>query len=358
MFYGLALSIRHLFYDKGWKKSFPTPVPGICVGNVSVGGTGKTPFTELILRELLKSDDWAYSNIAVLSRGYKRSSKGFQKVTRDGTAAFFGDEPLQIAKKFPSVTVAVDKDRIEGCRFLTDPELLQTDKKARRCLDKDVPKTDIVVLDDAFQYRRLRANLNIVLIDYNRPVHKDRLLPWGRLRDLPSRMKKADVIVVTKCPAYMDDWERKNWKQYVNLRPEQTLLFSTIKYGEMKPLFPEADSRYTYSSRLVLFDGIANDAPLRSFLSDKYKIVKKLQFPDHHKYSNADVRAIASASEHFPTACVVTTEKDAQRVLDVKKIPARLKERMFYIPVETMFLTPEEEAEFTSVLSRIRREQY
>ena len=148
MIYRIILSLRHFLFDKGWKKSYKADVPTICVGNITVGGTGKTPHTEMILRMLLRSDDWAYSDIAVLSRGYKRKTKGFQKVGRDGTALLYGDEPLQIAKKFPAVTVAVDKDRVEGCRFLTHPEELQTAKKAKNCLDKTVPTSSWSITTD------------------------------------------------------------------------------------------------------------------------------------------------------------------------------------------------------------------
>lgn len=330
MLYGTLLAIRHFFYDKGWKKSQEASVPTVCIGNITVGGTGKTPHTEMVLRRLLKSDDWAYSNLAVLSRGYKRKSKGFQLVPRDGTALLYGDEPLQIAKKFPSVTVAVDKNRVRGCEQLKDAHL--------------------IVLDDAFQYRKLRASLNIVLVDYNRPVHKDSLLPWGRLRDLKSRMKAADIVIVTKCPAYLDDWERSQWVKYLRLTPEQKLFFTTFTYGAMEPVFPEGDARYTYSKRLVLFTGIANDAPLRSFLSDTYKIVRRIGFPDHHKYTRADIGTLSSAVKEFPTACLVTTEKDAQRIVDAKKVPDELRLRMFQIPVEASFLTPEEDAAFTETL--------
>ena len=330
MLYGTLLAIRHFFYDKGWKKSQEASVPTVCIGNITVGGTGKTPHTEMVLRRLLKSDDWAYSNLAVLSRGYKRKSKGFQLVPRDGTALLYGDEPLQIAKKFPSVTVAVDKNRVRGCEQLKDAHL--------------------IVLDDAFQYRKLRASLNIVLVDYNRPVHKDSLLPWGRLRDLKSRMKAADIVIVTKCPAYLDDWERSQWVKYLRLTPEQKLFFTTFTYGAMEPVFPEGDARYTYSKRLVLFTGIANDAPLRSFLSDTYKIVRRIGFPDHHKYTRADIGTLSSAVKEFPTACLVTTEKDAQRIVDAKKVPDELRLRMFQIPVEASFLSPEEDAAFTETL--------
>ncbi len=355
MVYGLILRIRHFLYDKGWKKSFRAPVPTVCIGNITVGGTGKTPHTEMVLRTLLKSDDWAYSNLAVLSRGYKRKTKGFQKVPREGTALLYGDEPLQMAKKFPAVTVAVDKDRVEGLHFLSRPEELETAKKARRCLDKAVPKAHLVVLDDAFQYRKLKAGLNIVLVDYNRPVHKDRLLPWGKLRDLKSRLKAADMVIVTKCPAYVDDWERSQWRKYLKIKDTQKLFFTTLSYGGMEPVFPEGDVRYTYSKRLVLFTGIANDAPLRSYLSDSYKIVRRIGFPDHHKYTQADIRTLGSAVKEFPTACLVTTEKDAQRIVDAKKVPEELRRRIFMMPVQASFLTPEEESAFEqSLLERLR----
>ena len=369
MLYGILLSIKHFFYDKGWKKSVRADVPTICVGNLSVGGTGKTPHTELILRTLLQSDEWAYANIAVLSRGYKRRSRGFQKVSREGTARAFGDEPLQLAKKFPSVTVAVDKDRVEGCRFLSHPEQLLTDKKARRCAEKDIPPAEIIVLDDAFQYRPLKADLNIVLVDYNRPLHKDHLLPWGHLRDLPSRLKDADILIVTKCPRYMDEWEKGRWASALGMSgynaasckgrrgsKEQTLLFSTIDYDELQPVFPEADSRFIYAPRLIMLTGIAKDTPLRGFLSDKYKIVKRFNFSDHHRFTGGDMRAVRAAIRQHPTACVATTEKDAQRLRDVKKLPANLPERLFQVPIRVSFLTEGEEAVFTeSILGRMHR---
>lgn len=332
MIYRLILWLRHLSYNKGWKKTFKADVPTICVGNITVGGTGKTPMTELILTKLLQSDRWAYSNIAVLSRGYKRKSKGFQIVSRDATARFAGDEPLQIARKFPSVTVAVDKDRVHGCQEL---------------------KADIIVLDDAFQYRRLDASLKIVLVDYYHPVHKDMLLPWGRLRDLTSRIKAADVVIVTKSPAYLEDGERERWAQEMKLTPEQKLFFCTIGYDAPEPVFPEADSRYTYSHKLTLISGIANDAPLRSHLSDTYRIGRRLEFPDHHRYTKGDIRTIRKAVKESPTSCLMTTEKDAQRLRDVKNVPPEIRERMFYIPIKSVFLTQEDDAAFTKLITEI-----
>ena len=332
MIYGLVLRLRHRAYDKGKKKVFRAPVPTICVGNITVGGTGKTPHTEMILRKLLASDQWAYANLAVLSRGYKRKSKGFQIVAPDSTAAFAGDEPLQMARKFPSVTVAVDKDRVHGCEILAGQG------------------TQLIVLDDAFQYRRLAAQLNIVLVDYNRPLWEDKLLPWGRLRDLPSRLSGAQVVIVTKCPASLDDWARSEWHRRLKLSPTQQLFFTTISYGTPEPVFQEADARYTYAQRLVLVSGIANDAPLRSYLSDSYKIVGRLAFPDHHKFSRGDIRKLSAAVRENPTACLMTTEKDAQRLRDCKAIPDSIRQRLFYLPIQAQFFSQEEENAFTKYL--------
>lgn len=340
MLYGLVLRLRHLAYDKGWKKSAAASVPTLCVGNVTVGGTGKTPHTELILRTLIHSDEWAFRPLGMLSRGYKRKSKGYQVVPLDGTAADYGDEPVQIARKFPAVAVAVDKDRAEGCERLAEAG------------------SELIVLDDAFQYRKLKASKNIVLVDFYRPVYKDRLLPFGRLRDLPSRLQKADIVIVTKCPGDLEEGERQLWCKDLKLKDGQKLFFTTLKYNAPVPVFPEGDMRYAYSQRLILFTGIANDAPLRGYLSDRYKIVDRLQFPDHHKYSRADVRKLAAAVRENPTACLMTTEKDAQRIVDAfssgrRARPDResLRQRMFYLPVEAAFFTPEEEQAFAAALT-------
>ena len=240
-----------------------------------------------------------------------------------------------MAHKFPSVTVAVDKNRVRGCKKLTETE---------------GNKADIIVLDDAFQYRKLAATVNIVLVDYNRPVNKDHLMPWGRLRDLPSRLKKADAVVLTKCPPYLDDWEKTQWRKQLGLKPEQQLFFTTVTYTAAQPVFPEADPHYIYSQRLVLVTGIANDAPLRSHLSDTYKIIRRLDFSDHHRYTRGDMRKLAGIIKEIPTACLMTTEKDAQRMRDVKKVDDKVKQRLFYVPVQASFLTPEEEAAFHTFL--------
>lgn len=362
--YWLSLKTRHFLYDSGLKKVSSADVPTICIGNVTVGGTGKTPHTEMLIRTLLNDEDWGRKNLAVLSRGYKRKTKGFQQVTADGSAIAYGDEPLQIKKKFPGITVAVDKSRIEGCDFLVHPEKLQTSKKARKCIDKNLQAADLIILDDAYQHRALKPTVSIVLVDYSRPVYNDHLLPFGRLRDLPERIGAADIIIVSKCPNELNAWEKCSWAENLGIRNfdasscsgirkngrRQHIFFSTICYDGAEAVFPEGDPRYIYTKRLILFSGIANDAPLLSYLSSDYKIVRHFRFPDHHKFSRSDINTIASAAREFPTSVIMTTEKDSQRVRDCHKIKEELKQRMFYSPIKTAFLTENEKETFIKVL--------
>ena len=362
--YWLTLKLRHFFYDSGLKKVSKADVPTICIGNITVGGTGKTPHTEMLLRTLLQDEEWGGKNIAVLSRGYKRKTKGFQQVTSDGSAIAYGDEPLQIKKKFPGVTVAVDSSRVEGCDFLVYPEKLETSKKGRKCIDKNLAASDLIILDDAFQHRALKPTLSIVLVDYNRPVFNDHLLPFGKLRDLPGRIAAADIVIVSKCPNEVNAWDKCTWAENLGIRnfdasscsgtrrngKRQHLFFSTITYDTAEAIFPEGNPRYIYTNRLILFSGIANDAPLLSYLSSNYKIVRHFRFPDHHKFSKGDMNTIASAAREFPTAVIMTTEKDCQRVRDCHKIKEELKQRMFYSPIKTVFLTENERENFIAAL--------
>lgn len=362
--YWLTLKTRHLLFNIGIRKSTSAQVPTICVGNITVGGTGKTPHTEMILNGLLEDEVWGNRNLAVLSRGYKRTSKGFQQVPYNGSANEYGDEPMQMKKKFPDVTVAVDKSRKQGCNFLCNPELLETSKKARKCRHKEMPKADLIILDDAFQHRPLKPSVSIVLVDYNRPTFKDHLLPIGKLRDLPERIGAADIVIVTKCPSYMDAWEKEQWAKSLGIRNydlasccgerkkgrKQHLFFSTIRYDVACPIFNEGDQRYVYAQRLILFTGIANDKPLRDYLSGKYRIVRHFNFPDHHKFSNSDISSIKNAADAFPTSVIMTTEKDSQRIKDAARIPEWMKQRLFYAPIKAKFVSDGDKDIFFTVL--------
>ena len=362
--YWLTLRIRHFMFDCGLRKQHGTEVPSICVGNITVGGTGKTPHTEMLLRMLMADYEWGRKNIAVLSRGYKRKTRGFQQVIADGTAREYGDEPLQIKKKFPWVTVAVDSSRREGCDFLCHPENLHTMRRGRRCMNKDVRKADLIILDDAFQHRQVKASVTIVLVNYNRPIFRDHLLPLGKLRDLPERIADADIVVVSKCPPDLNAWEKGKWSEALGIGfydastccgtredgKKQHIFFTKTDYDTPAPVFPEGDQRYVYSKRLILFSGIANDTPFRHYLSSSYKIVRHFNFPDHHKFSNSDIREIEHAANGYPTSVVMTTEKDCQRVRDCKDISDNLKVRLFHTPIKAEFLSEADREVFISVL--------
>lgn len=329
--YSWILRFRHFLYDKGVKNVITTEVPSICVGNITVGGTGKTPFTEMLIRLFCEHPKWKGKPIAVVSRGYKRKSKGFQDVKVTGNTDLYGDEPLQIKRKFPDVMVALDKDRINACGEVI------------------AEGADLIILDDAFQYRTLKPHVSIVLVDYNRPVFKDHLLPVGRLRDLPERIGAADIVVVTKCPSYMNEEARNGF--IGKLGYKGPLFFTATAYDHFVPLYPgKGNQRYEHAPRLLLFTGIANDRPLVKHLSINYKIVRHITYSDHHRFTERDIATISQLAEHYSDAVIATTEKDAQRILDLDFIPDWMKERLFYVPVRTHFLTPEEAAQFTETL--------
>lgn len=362
--YWLTLKLRECKYRDG-RHSSRAEVPTICIGNVTVGGTGKTPHTEMIVRTLQGMDGW-HGQIAVLSRGYKRKSKGFQQVSTDGTASFYGDEPLQIKVKFPDVTVALEKDRLAGCKYLCHPDFVKVLPRNRKCRNKDFPRADVIILDDAMQYRRLIPSLGIALVSWDRPVFSDSLLPIGRLRDLPERIYDADAIIVTKCPTYTTDADKEEWaEKRLGLKGYSLqdcsastpagkpvrLFFTTVGYAAAEPVFPEADKRYVYGGQAVVFSGIADDTPFVQYMSGLHKIMESIRFPDHHKFSRADVSSLLSAAMKYPLALVATTEKDAQRMRDAGDVPEFLRERMFYIPIEVSFLGDNEQLRFARMLS-------
>lgn len=338
MLYRLALKLNDALWRSGRRKSRAAQIPTVVIGNITVGGTGKTPHTEMVLRLLLESGEWGANEIAMLSRGYRRSTRGYRIVDAGSTAQESGDEPLQIKKNAPWATVAVCKDRLEGCRRLGEEE------GAR-----------IVVLDDAFQYRKLKATVSIVLVDWNRPVSKDRVLPWGKLRDLPGRLSDADIVIVTKCPDDLTEEEAADFRRGLDVPPER-VFFTSIAYCDPQAVFPEGDRHYLYSKHAVMFTAIANDKPLRWQLMSSYRIFRRFSFPDHHPFSRKDVMRIADAALEAPVAVVMTTQKDAQRLLDCKKVPDVLRSRTFAVPIEAVFVGGEDErARFArTLLSAIR----
>lgn len=330
--YWLVLKLRNARWDSGRRKAVQHPVPVISVGNLTVGGTGKTPMVEYLCR-LLREE----GRVAVLSRGYKRKSRGFRLVEPGDKASLCGDEPLQIKRKFPELLVAVDKDRNHGvAQLLALPE---------------TQRPDIIMLDDGFQYRKLKPARNLLLVDYNRPVFDDQLLPLGRLRDLPEQIRRADAVVVTKTPGLVDDWDREQMRQRLRLRPGQPLFFTAVRHVAPEPVFPdEADKRYIYSKEAFLFTGVADDRPLRVHLVDQYVHIDHKHYGDHHRFTWLDQRALRRYAHKHPRTVLLTTEKDAMRLLHCTRLGAEVRTRLFYIPVETAFLSLEEGKAFRQVL--------
>lgn len=332
--YWLILKIRHALYDSGRIKSVQHPIPVISVGNITVGGTGKTPMVEYLVN-LLQGN----CRVAVLSRGYKRKGKGFHLVTEDDTAVIAGDEPLQIKRKFPAVLVAVDADRNHGVeQLLALP---------------DGQRPELILLDDGFQHRRLKPSTDIVLVDYKRPIFKDNLLPAGHLRDLPEQIRRADAVVITKSPRYLDLWEREKLWKMTRLRDGQPMFFASLEYEEPQPVFQgEADRRYIYSKDVFFFSGIADDRPVLAQLTDRYERIEHARYGDHHRFTRSDLRFLARQVRRNPRALMLTTEKDAQRLLHCTRLDAEVRRRLFYLPVKTQFLTWEESEAFDAMIRR------
>ena len=318
--YYLTLKIRNRLYDNGSLKSEKFDIPVIAVGNVTSGGTGKTPMVELMVKML--SDGM---KVAVLSRGYRRKSKGFVTVSVDDDALRVGDEALQVKKKFPQALVAVDKDRNHGIR-----EILSLGEEE---------KPDVIILDDAMQYRRLNPDCTVGLIDYYKPIFKDELLPLGKLRDLPEQIRRADTVVLTKAPEFLNEWEIEQARKVNRLRPEQDMYFTKLRYCTPKAVFEDAgDKRYIYSKEVYLFTGIADDRLILFHLSENYDWIAHKSYPDHHYFSKGDIRHLKKFAAKHPRALLLTTEKDAQRLLSCGNLGDEVSRRLFYLPVEMVFL--------------------
>ena len=302
--YGLVVSIRNLMFDVGMLKSKTFPLPVICVGNITVGGTGKTPHTEYLIRLLSEKHQ-----VAVLSRGYKRQSEGYVLATPTTSMTDIGDEPYQMKHKFPQIHMAVDKDRCHGIEELMKKEVQ--------------PSTDVVILDDAYQHRYVKAGLNILLMDYHRLIHLDKLLPAGRLRESSSGTKRADIVIVTKCPRDITPIERTGIERSLNIENWQKIFFSTYSYpDDMKGI----------GKNPLLVTGIASPEQMRY---DLQKIVPEfdvMSFPDHHHFTKNDINNIRTRAAG---RTILTTEKDATRLHGLENVKV--------IPIEVEFIDGKED---------------
>ncbi len=317
MLYWLGISIRNWLFDKGIFKTSSFGLPLICVGNLSAGGTGKSPMVEYLV--LLLKDK---INIATLSRGYKRKTRGYALANSTSTALEIGDEPMQFHLKFPKVPVAVGEKRIEAI-----PQLLH-----------DRPETNAIVLDDAFQHRSVKAGLNIVLTDYNNLFTRDFYLPTGDLRDLKRSYKRAEIIIVTKCRPDLSEDEKKKLIREIQPLPHQLIFFTAIQYGELHHITHGKKHDLDAAAEVLLVTGIANPRPLKKMLEEHSSSYQMLQYTDHHIFSIDDLREIKKKFESMNTAnkILLTTEKDAVRLVkfntEITSLP------LYVIPVQHRFL--------------------
>ena len=318
--YSLVTRGRNQLFDWGVLEERQFDVPVITVGNLTVGGTGKTPHVEHLVR-LLRGE----THVAVLSRGYRRQTKGFVLADAGSTAATIGDEPLQMHRKFGDITVAVDADRRHGIALLLQQE----------------PKPGVILLDDAYQHRYVKAGLNILLTDYQRLFSRDLVLPAGRLREPRSGKRRADIVVVTKCPPTMSEAERQAIASELALETRQHLYFSCIDYAPLEPLAggPALPLEALNQHHVLLLSGIANPTPLENTLKAHASEVRTMQFADHHTFTASDMERVADA---FGTLAeprlLVTTEKDAARLEGTGLLPHSLREHGYTIPICIRFL--------------------
>ncbi|WP_238379380.1 tetraacyldisaccharide 4'-kinase [Cytophaga hutchinsonii] len=310
LLYGGITAIRNYAYDKGWYKSYTLPVAVVCVGNIKAGGTGKTPFTQLLLQQFAGK-----YKTAVLSRGYGRKTKGFVLATAASTSAEIGDEPLQLYTHAQGVyAVAVCEDRVAGVE-----KLLQL-----------IPDLKLVILDDGFQHRRINRDVNILLTEYQAPFYADWVLPAGRLREFRNGATRADAVVVTKTPAHAALLKTDNILRHT--AKAIPVLYTTIEYGATR----NEDGNYTWqpNEKAVLVTGIANPQPLVQYLNSRHiDIIKQFEFKDHYSYTLRDIQQMLDYQNANDGVKIVMTEKDWVKVVPLLR-ELNLSKGWYYVPIQ------------------------
>ena len=336
--YGLGVGLRNLLFEMDVLKSRSFSTPVISVGNITVGGTGKTPHVEYLIR-LLKNQ----LNVAVLSRGYKRKSRGFVLSDKDTPMPMIGDEPYQMKQKFPDITVAVDKKRTRGIS-----KLIAADSG----LD-----VDVILLDDAFQHRYVKPGINILLVDYHRLVIYDCLLPAGRLREPVKAKDRADIVIITKCPKDLKPMEFRVITKAMNLYPYQQLYFSTLEYDQPKAVFGDAVFTDSLSGKnILLLTGIASPEQLLHDLQEYDSQITPLTFGDHHDFKRKDVEAINEAFASLPEPrLILTTEKDATRLMVTEGLNDDVKKQMYMLPLRIAIMQGQQEEFNQKILGYVRK---
>lgn len=342
--YGLAVTVRNKLFDLGILKQQAFGVPIISVGNITVGGSGKTPHVEYLV-SLLKDN----VKTAVLSRGYKRKTNGYVLADDNSTMSDIGDEPFQMKRKFSNIYVAVDKKRRNGIERLTN--------------DDETKDTDVILLDDAFQHRYVKPGINILLVDYHRLIIYDKLLPAGRLREPMSGKERADMVIITKCPKDLKPMEFRVLTKAMNLFPYQDLFFTTIDYCKLKKVFSDTTHGKTEMDRtelkkynVLLLTGIASPKLLASDLKPLCSSLKQLSFADHHIFKPSDINRINQTFEEMPSPkIIVTTEKDATRIEAADGLDQKAADALFVQPIKIRFMLEQQEIFDQKIISYVHK---
>ena len=338
--YGLGVELRSQLFELNILKSRSFTTPVISVGNITVGGTGKTPHVEYLVR-LLSNE----AKVAVLSRGYKRKTHGYQLADKDSTMRDIGDEPYQMKLKFPNIEVAVDANRCEGIDHLIN--------------DEQTKDTDVIILDDAYQHRYVKPGINILLVDYHRLIIYDELLPSGRLREPIESKKRADIVIITKCPDSLNPIDYRVLTKAMKLYAYQSLFFTSLHYGAPYLLFGGDETRVPkkQNSDVLLLTGIASPEQMIDDVQPNVKSLKPLTFPDHHAFSPRDIEKINNAFAAMPqeSRVILTTEKDAARLRNVSGLSEDVKQRLLVLPVEVKFMLDGEEIFNDKIKSYVRK---
>lgn len=318
--YGAIILIRNFFYDKGWLRSFEFDFPVILVGNLSTGGTGKTPHVEYLIR-MLRTD----YKVATLSRGYKRKMKGYGLATELSLVEDIGDEPKLYKQKYPEVEVAVSEKRVIGVYYLLNDE----------------PDVRVVILDDGMQHRKIKAGLQILLTQYNKLFTDDHMLPAGNLREPGSGKKRANIIIVTKCPESLTAGEKNNIIQKIKPLSGHKIFFTTQHYGNLYPLFEEQEIKNSNTvQEAIVLSGIAGNIDFQNYIQTKMKVIKTISYADHHYYSDDNIKFLKLKSTD--KSIIITTEKDSMRLMEKKELILEHKLSIFVLPLEIKFLGDEE----------------
>ena len=338
--YGLGVKLRNQLFNLGILKSQAFDIPVISVGNITVGGSGKTPHVEYLVR--LLSDK---VKVAVLSRGYKRKSSGYVLADKESTMREICDEPYQMNKKFPNIYVAVDKKRTHGITRLTSNE--------------STKNVDVVLLDDAYQHRYVKPGINILLVDYHRLIIYDKMLPAGRLREQKEGKSRADLVIITKCPKDLKPMEYRVLTKTMDLFPYQKLYFTTLEYEDLQPIFNGKSMPIdclNNTMNVLLLTGIASPKQMIIDFKPHCKSINPLTFGDHHQFTHKDVELINKTYNAMPAPkIIVTTEKDATRLEGVKGLDENVCNNIYALPIRIKFMLDEEENFNNKIISYVRK---